>query len=79
MIKLETPLTSLSFIRPAFQKKLSAMGLKTVRDLLWHFPNYYEDFSKIYKVADLEPGQYATISATVEQVRSRQGWFRQKL
>ncbi len=79
MIKLETPLNSLPFIRPAFEKKLSCLGLKTVKDLLWHFPSYWEDFSKIYKIGDLEPGQQATISATVDRVRSRQSWYRRRL
>ncbi len=79
MIKLEAPLNSLPFIRPAFEKKLSCLGLKNVKDLLWHFPSYWEDFSKIYKIADLEPGQQATISATVDRVRSRQSWYRRRL
>jgi ATP-dependent DNA helicase RecG len=79
VIKLETPLNSLPFIRPTFEKKLYCLGLKTVRDLLWHFPNYWEDFSKIYKIIDLEPGQQATISATVDRVRSRQSWYRRRL
>lgn len=50
------------------------MGLSNVRDLLWHFPNRYEDFSEIYKIADLQPNQQATIQGTVESVETKRSW-----
>jgi ATP-dependent DNA helicase RecG len=52
------------------------MGIKTVRDLLWHFPTRYEDFTKIYPIAELEPGQQATIQGIVEEVQTKRSWRR---
>ena len=49
MIKLETPLYSIRGIGPKFFERLEKFGIKNIRDLLWHFPFRYEDFSKISK------------------------------
>lgn len=52
------------------------MGLKTVKDLIWHFPSRYEDFSQIYQIADLEPGQQATINGVIREVKLRRSFRR---
>lgn len=59
-----------------FLKRFYRLGLRSVRDLLWHFPFRYEDFSRIYKIADLEPGQQATIQGVIDNVESRRSWRR---
>lgn len=56
--------------------KLKKLEIFTVGDLLWHFPFRYEDFSKVYNIADLEPGQQATIKGIVENVSVRRAWQR---
>jgi ATP-dependent DNA helicase RecG len=71
---LITPLSKISIISPRFLKSLERLGLKTVGDLVWHFPNRYEDFSQIYKISDLEPGQEATINGLVKEVEIRRSW-----
>ncbi len=70
-ISLETPLYDILGARAPLLKRFEKIGAKTVRDLLWHFPSRYEDFSKIYQVSDLEPGQQATVQAVIDEVRSR--------
>ena len=70
-LPLETPLYEALGARAPLLRPLEKMGIKTVRDLLWHFPVRYEDFSKIYAIAELEPGQQATIQAAIEDVRIR--------
>ena len=74
MFKLETPLAEVTNIGPKFLKNLERLGLKTVRDLVWHFPARYEDFSQIYNISDLEPGQEATIAGVVTKVDVRRSW-----
>ena len=70
-MSLETPLYDVLGARTPLLKRFEKIGIKTVRDLLWHFPSRYEDFSKIYLINDLEPGQQATIRATVEDIQLR--------
>lgn len=76
MLRLETPLSLIPQIGPRFIQKFTKLGIRTVGDLLYHFPSRYEDFSQIYHVSDLEPGQHATIQGTVEDVRVRHTWKR---
>lgn len=76
MLKLPliTPLFGIRGIGPGMLARLNKLGIKTIRDLLWHFPARYEDFSKIYKISELEPGQHATIQGIIENVESRRTW-----
>ncbi|MEK9180111.1 MAG: ATP-dependent DNA helicase RecG [Patescibacteria group bacterium] len=76
-IPLTTPLFGIHGMGPGFVKRLETLGIKTVRDLLWHFPARYEDFSKIYKIGELEPGQHATIQGVIEDVSVRKTWKKQ--
>jgi ATP-dependent DNA helicase RecG len=75
-IALETPLFEVIGARSPSLRRLEKMGITTVGDLLWHFPTRYEDFSKTYAIAELEPGQQATIHGVVEEIRSRHSWRR---
>src|SRR3989344_4151675 len=76
MISLAAPLVSIK-IAPRFLEKLERLGIQTVRDLLWHFPVRYEDFSRIYSIEELEPGQQATVQGMVRDIRSRKTWQKQ--
>jgi ATP-dependent DNA helicase RecG len=72
----DTPLFEVVGARVPALRRLEKMGIKTVHDLLWHFPTRYEDFSKIYPIAELEPGQQATITGVVEEIQSKHSWRR---
>ncbi len=76
MFKLLTPLSKITYINPRFLKSLDHLGLKTVGDLIRHFPSRYEDFSQVYRIADLEPGQQATIQGIVKKVSLRRSFRR---
>jgi ATP-dependent DNA helicase RecG len=72
----DTPLFEVVGARVPALRRLEKMGIKTVHDLLWHFPTRYEDFTKIYPIAELEPGQQATITGVVEEIQSKHSWRR---
>ena len=46
------------------------LGLHTVRDLLYHFPHRYDDYSKQRQIAELEIGATETVVAEVVEARS---------
>jgi len=61
-------LTSSQFVRgvgPARQKLLNNLGIRTVEDLIMHFPRRYYDRSNMKTVSELEPGDDATFSGVV--------------
>src|SRR6266513_907436 len=66
---LTTPLTYLKGIGPARAAMLEAKGLVTVEDLLAYVPFRYEDRSNLKTVAQLAPGEMATVIAEVRSVK----------
>ena len=54
---LSTPIGQVPRIGTAYEAKLKKLGITTVRDLLFHFPRTYEDFSKITPIKDVKEGQ----------------------
>lgn len=76
MITLNEPLENIKGIGPKFLKKLEHFKIKTVRDLLWHFPFRYEDFSEILKIIDLQVGQEVTVQGVIEDIKPRKSWKR---
>lgn len=76
MLKLETELAKIKGIGPKFLIRLDKLKIKTVKDLLWHFPFRYEDFSTVVKIADLKINQAATVRGVVKQVSMRRSWRR---
>lgn len=76
MIATETPLSEIKGIAPRFLKNFGKLGIFTVKDLLWHFPARYEDFSEIVPIASLEPGQHATVQGVIERIKIRRSFRR---
>ena len=73
---LTTPLTYVKGVGPARAAMLEAKGLYTVEDLLAYVPFRYEDRSNVKTIAQLAPGEMATVlaevrSATVSDFRRR--------
>ncbi len=76
MIKLNTPLNEIKGIGPKFVERLKKLEIETIKNLLWHFPFRYEDFSQISKIADLKINQTATISGVISDITLRRTWKR---
>ncbi len=59
------------------KKALKKLGLETIRDLLFYFPNRYSDMSILKQIRDLEPGETATIYGKIISANTKKG-FRSK-
>ena len=79
MITLATELQQIRGLSPTFLAKLTRLGIRTVRDIIFHFPTRYEDFSKVVAIAALMPGQATTIRGTVRTVELRRTWKKRML
>jgi len=76
MITLTTELSQIKGLGTTFITKLKKLGVENVRDLLWHFPTRYEDFSRIVPIAELQAGQSATISGVIKKIDTKRTWKR---
>jgi ATP-dependent DNA helicase RecG len=64
---LDQTLRTSGVVTPSMAPKLERMGLATVRDLLFHFPRRYDDFSRPFTLAQLREGApEGPVSAVVE-------------
>jgi ATP-dependent DNA helicase RecG len=68
-LHLATPLKYLKGVGPARAEILESKGLFTVEDLLSYAPFRYEDRSNVKRIADLAPGEMATVMAEVKTAK----------
>ena len=66
---LELGVTAVKGINEALQKKFAKLGVLTVRDLLYYFPNRHLDYSQRAYINNLKIGQENTIIANVWEAR----------
>lgn len=73
---LTTPLMYVKGVGPARAAMLETKGLQTVQDLLTYAPFRYEDRSNVKTIAELAPGETATV--IVEVRTARMSFFRRR-
>ncbi len=76
MITLETPLKNLPRISEKYAKVLKKLDIITVRDLLFHFPFRYDDYSLISPISQISQGQTVTVQGKIIDARTTRTWKR---
>ncbi|MCX6736526.1 MAG: ATP-dependent DNA helicase RecG [Candidatus Parcubacteria bacterium] len=71
MFSLSDPVSKLHGVGPRYLNYFEKLGIATLRDLLWHFPFRYEDFSHYKKIEELEDGEVTTIHAKVVNIKNK--------
>ncbi len=62
-----------------YQKKaLKKLGLKTIKDILWHFPNRYKEPVKYTTISEVKDGEEATLYGKISNLEFQKTW-RKKL
>jgi ATP-dependent DNA helicase RecG len=60
------------------KKALSQLGLKTLHDLLYHFPTRYSDISEVRNINTLTDGENVTILGKISGLKTKKG-FKSKI
>ncbi len=71
---LATPITGVRSVGARSASRLAKLGIRTVRQLLWHLPARYEDYSQAVPIADVEPGQKQSIQGEIVSIATRNIW-----
>lgn len=79
MPNFDTPLSLISSIKKPTLAKLGRMGIFTVRDMLYHFPHRYEDYSQIRPIDSLVPDEKCTVLGTIVDIKAERTWIRKML
>ncbi len=69
---LDAPITRLQNVGPAHAKKLGKLGIETIRDLLYHFPHRYDDYSHLKTVDQLVYGEEVTLILQIIECKTRE-------
>src|SRR3989344_3082585 len=67
---------NLKSVTPAILKKFNRLGVHTIRDLLFHFPTRYNDFSNVKLIEDLALGEVATVRGILKKITATHAWRR---
>src|SRR3989344_7205771 len=74
-ITLSSLVTDLKGIGPSRAKAFERLGIRYVRDLLFHFPRKHEDFSSVTPIKDLQLGRPMTVRGTVKSLKDKSGFY----
>ncbi|MBI2414491.1 ATP-dependent DNA helicase RecG [candidate division WWE3 bacterium] len=69
-MQLTSPVSSVPKIGPKFTYLLGKLEIKTVEDLLYHFPFRYDDYSQVKLIKDLIIYEICTVKATLEKIEN---------
>lgn len=78
MFSLENPVGQLSPIAKKLIPQLKKLKIETIRDLIFHFPFRYDDFSKILTISELQEGMVASVRVKIDLIQTKRS-FRRKL
>lgn len=66
----KTSITTLFRVGPAQSKRLATLGIRTIRDLLFHMPFRYEDLRHVRTIASCKPGERVYIKGHIVSIGS---------
>ena len=70
MVSLDSPVDSIPKISKKILPALKRLGIKTIRDLLFHFPQRYDDFSNEKQIAEVTAGEVVTIKGVIDKIHN---------
>lgn len=73
-MRLSDSLSSHFRLTDPHKAALNKLGIKTVRDLLFHLPFRYEQAGGEAAVSGLVPGQEASVIGVLEKLETKKGW-----
>ncbi len=70
LMDLATPIEEIPGVGPQSQKRLKRLEIKNVRDIIFHFPHRYEDFSNLIPIAQVKEGGHFSFQGEITQIRN---------
>ncbi|MCK4355180.1 ATP-dependent DNA helicase RecG [Candidatus Parcubacteria bacterium] len=71
---LYTQIENLPGIGTVYQRKLKKIGIKTVRDILYHFPHRYENFSNIAPISKIKLQETVCVMGKILEIKNERTW-----
>ncbi len=71
MTLLTADVTAVPGVGPSVATRLHALGIRTVRDLLFYYPREHRDYSKLEKIANIPFGELVTTVGMIWEVETK--------
>jgi len=71
MTNLYLPIEKLKNVGTRNAPRLHRLGVKTLKDLLWHLPVRYDDYSETVPISDISPDQKVNIQGEVVKITTK--------
>jgi ATP-dependent DNA helicase RecG len=78
-LALDGPVNRVRLVSPARAKALEKLGIRTLRELLTHFPRSYVDLSSVETCASARIGETCTVRGTVHEIKLKKPRYNLKL
>lgn len=69
-MNLDSPVETIPRVSAIYTKRLNRLGVKTARDLIYHFPLRYDDLSKIAKIGDAKANETITVRGQIINIHA---------
>jgi ATP-dependent DNA helicase RecG len=69
-LTLNTPVTKLHMVGPTYARRLKKLEIKTIKDLLYHAPHRYIDFTQVSKIGSVQAGEMVTIKGRIKECKN---------
>ena len=69
-MNLSTPIEQIPRVGPQYQKKLRRLGIKTIGQLIFHFPHRYEDFSNVIPISQVQKGETVSVKGKLTDIKN---------
>ncbi len=79
MPNLDSKISSTPRVNAKYANALGRLNIRTIRDLLLHFPFRYEDYSERIPIDELSKSQTATVMGTVVSAKLSRTWKKKML
>ena len=61
-------------LRPEQKRALAKLGIRTIRDLLYHVPSRYEQSGPSTTIASIGPGAQVSLYGTIRKPEAKKSW-----
>lgn len=75
-LTLDSPVSMLAGAGPHYSRKLYALGIESVRDLLFYFPFRWDDFSNLTSISSVKPEEKVTVIGKINTVKTARSFYR---
>ncbi|HNY36084.1 MAG TPA: ATP-dependent DNA helicase RecG [Candidatus Pacearchaeota archaeon] len=78
-MNFSTKIEEIPRVGTVYGKRLKAMGIKTLADLIYYFPREYKDFSKISKIKDIKINEKACVQGKIISLEQNKTWVKRMI